>query len=323
MILVTGATNNISEELVHQLLYAGFQLKVTCSPNDDLSKWQKHSDKVQFIQTHILDVTEVYEVVKDVDVVFHCDTIDEYQSVSYENRMKYNVEGTANIVNAMLYNGVKKIIFFSSLKAMISVPNKISDENSKADVDEWTTEYALSMILAEREIWRGSVEGLEVNIINCADLLVNSTSGPHLFAEAINSIKKGKVEIYPSNIDYVDVNDVASLSLKIFQGNQWNATWLAIGGSMEQTKFYQLIAEKYSLNWKPIVMQSHSIYFKKVKDFFNSVLFGKERTFRKANGKYLMTKFQYDNQLTTKTFEMKWNSLEHWLSQNVNPKNNN
>ena len=154
MILVTGAANNIGQELVQQLLIAGFSLKLTGSPNDDWSRWEKYSHQIQFVQSHILDVTEIYEIVKDVEAVFHCDTINEYQTVSHENRMKYDVEGTANIVNAMLYHGVKKIIFFSSLKAMISVPNKILDENCKADVNEWTTEFALSMILAEREICR-------------------------------------------------------------------------------------------------------------------------------------------------------------------------
>lgn len=317
MILVTGATNNLGEELVYQLLSSGFQLKLTCSPNDDLSKWQKYSHQIQFVQCHILDVTEIYDVVKDVEVVFHCDTINEYQTVSYENRMKYNVEGTANIVNAMLYHGVKKIIFFSSLKAMISVPNKISDENSKADVNEWTTEYALSMILAEREIWRGGVEGLDVNIINCAEILVNNISRKNLYAEAINTIKTGRVEIYPSNIEYVDVKDVVNLSLKVLKGNQWNATWIALGGSINQSDFYQLLVDYSSLKWKPFLMQPHSIYFKKVRDFLKSVLLGKDRTFRKANGKFLMTNFQFNNELTTQTFDMSWNSIENWISQNL------
>jgi dihydroflavonol-4-reductase len=317
MILVTGAANNIGQELVQQLLSAGFSLKLTGSPNDDWSRWEKYSHQIQFVQSHILDVTEIYEIVKDVEAVFHCDTINEYQTVSYENRMKYNVEGTANIVNAMLYHGVKKIIFFSSLKAMISVPNKISDENSKADVNEWTTEFALSMILAEREIWRGSVEGLDVNIINCADILVNSTSGKNLYSEAIRNINRGKVEIYPSNIEYVVVKDVVNLSLKILHGNHWNASWLALGGSINPSRFYQLIANHSSSNWKPIMMQSHSVYFKRVKDFFKSVLKGKERTFRKANGKFLMTNFQFNNELTTQTFDMHWNSIENWISQNL------
>ena len=317
MILVTGAANNIGQELVQQLLSAGFSLKLTGSPNDDWSRWEKYSHQIQFVQSHILDVTEIYEIVKDVEAVFHCDTINEYQTVSYENRMKYNVEGTANIVNAMLYHGVKKIIFFSSLKAMISVPNKISDENSKADVNEWTTEFALSMILAEREIWRGSVEGLDVNIINCADILVNSTSGKNLYSEAIRNINRGKVEIYPSNIEYVVVKDVVNLSLKILHGNHWNASWLALGGSINPSRFYQLIANHSSSNWKPIMMQSHSVYFKRVKDFFKSVLKGKERTFRKANGKFLMTNFQFNNELTTQTFEMHWNSIENWIKQNL------
>ena len=125
------------------------------------------------------------------------------------------------------------------------------------------------------------------------------------------------MEIYPSNIEYVVVKDVVNLSLKILHGNHWNASWLALGGSINPSRFYQLIANHSSSNWKPIMMQSHSVYFKRVKDFFKSVLKGKERTFRKANGKFLMTNFQFNNELTTQTFEMHWNSIENWIKQNL------
>ena len=76
MILVTGATTNIGQELVQQLLSAGFSLKLTGSSIDDLSQWEKYSDKIQIVKSHILDVTEIYVLVKDVETVFHCDIID-------------------------------------------------------------------------------------------------------------------------------------------------------------------------------------------------------------------------------------------------------
>ncbi len=314
MILVTGAKKNIGNELVRQLLNAGFSLKLTHSSNDDLSQWQKYADRIQFIPTHILDATEVYDAVKDVEAVFHCDIIDEYQAVSYESRMKYNIEGTANVVNAMLYHGVQKIIFFSTLKSIITIPTKTSDENTIDEINEWTTEFALSMILAEREIWRGNAEGLEINIIHSADVLVKNSSENNIYSEAVESLKSGKVEIYPSSINYVDVEDVAQLSLKIFQGNHWNASWLALGGNVSREIFYQLIAESQSLNFKFKIVESYT--FKIIQDILKKLFLQKERTFRKANGKFLMTEFQFNNQLTTETFEMKWNSLENWLTKN-------
>jgi len=314
MILVTGATSNIGQELVQQLLSAGYSLKLISSSHDDLSQWDIYSDKIQFFQTNILDVTEVYEIVKDVEAVFHCDTIDDFQAVSYESRMKYNVEGTANIVNAMIYHGVKRLIFFSTLKAKLTVPNKISDENTKAEINEWTTEYALSMILAEREVWRGNVEGLDINIINSAEILSKNNSENHLYAEAIQTIKNGKVEIYPSQLHYIGVKDLVQLSIKILQGNHWNASWLAIGGSLGRKSFYSLIAQIQSLRMKTRVPTS--ITLKIVKDILIKIFSGKERSFRKANGRFLMTNFQFDHKLTTDTFDMKWNSLENWLSQN-------
>ncbi len=314
MILVTGANSCIGEEVVRQLVMSGMRVKVFHDADDNLSHLRSISDQIDFFQGDILDVTDIYEAVSGVDGVFHCAVIDERTSATYEQRMKYNVEGTANVVNAMLYHQVPKIIFFSTLSALGAEPEKIADENTKSEKNEWTTEQALSFILAEREIWRGSAEGLQVSVINSAEVLSQDLKGSHLLAETVNSLKSGKPDIYPSDIYYVSLKDLIQLSLKIYHQGEWNKRWLAIGGSDTMLHFYQKVSQKYPSEWKPRIMKKSTVFFKVVKDFIISTFSGNNRSYRRVHGKRLMTGLKFDASQTTSAFDIRWTSLEDFLS---------
>lgn len=314
MILVTGATSTIGEEVVRQLLMSGIRVKVFHATDENLSRLQSISNQIDFVQGDVLDVTDVYESVSGVNGVFHCAVIDERTSATYEQRIKYNVEGTANVVNAMLYHQIPKIIFFSTLSALGAEPQKVADENTKSEKNEWTTEQALSFILAEREIWRGSVEGLDVSVINSAEVLIPDLKGSHLLSETISSLKSGKVDIYPSDVYYVSLKDLVQLSLKIYHQGEWNKRWLAIGGSDTMFNFYQKVAQKYPSEWQPRVMKKSTVFFKVIKDFIVSTFSGKNRSYRRVHGKKLMSEMKFDASHTTSTFDIQWTSLDDFLA---------
>lgn len=314
MILVTGATGWIGEEVVLQLAVSGFQVKVFHSADADLSRLRTVSNRIVFVEGDILDVTDVFDAVQGVDGVFHCDIIDERTSAVYEQRMKYNVEGTANIVNAMLFHQVPKIIFFSTLSALGIEPGKVADENTKAESNEWTTEQALSYLLAEREIWRGSVEGLDVSVINSADVLIPDLKGNHLLSETVGALKSGQSDIYPSDIYYVSLKDLVQLSLKIYHQREWNKRWLAIGGKENMLHFYQKISVKYPSQWQPRIMKKSTVFFKVLKDFVVCTFTGKNRRYRRVHGRRLMAEMKYDSTHTTSVFGIEWTSLSDILA---------
>lgn len=314
MILVTGATKVIGKEVVRQLVASGQPVKVFCSSESDISKLKSQFNHLTFVLGDILDVTDVFEVMEGVSAVYHCDLVDEFTAADYRHRMKYNVEGTANIVNAMLYHGVSKLIFFSTLTALAAEPEKISDESSKVEKNEWTSEEALSILLAEREAWRGSVEGLEVAVINCANILTHTDDTNHWMADITKSIQSGKVDIYPSTVYYVALKDVIQLALKIQASSTWNKRYLAIGGGLKMLEFYQKISEKHTGSWNVHDMGDASVFFKVCKDFLLSAFTGRNRRYRRVHGKRLMTDLKFDASHTTETFGMKWMTLDEWLS---------
>ncbi|MBJ6907592.1 NAD-dependent epimerase/dehydratase family protein, partial [Vibrio cholerae] len=80
---------------------------------------------------------------------------------------KINIEGTANVVNAALGAGVKKMVHVSSVAAL----GRIRENETINETMNWTEEtsnsnYGKSKYLAEMEVWRGIAEGLEAVMVN-------------------------------------------------------------------------------------------------------------------------------------------------------------
>ncbi|MCZ2392997.1 MAG: NAD-dependent epimerase/dehydratase family protein [Chitinophagales bacterium] len=316
MILVTGINRCISEELIRCLVADGQKIKIFHSKAINLNHYNHWKQKVAFFEGDLLDVTDVYDAIEGVTAVYHCDLIPEWENLGYESRIKYNVEGTANIVNAMLYHGVNRLIFFSSLSALGALPEKIADEQTKIEKNEWTTEYALSIILAEREVWRGSVEGLKINVLNCGQVLTHHCNDyNHFYKESLNIIKNQSVDIYSSSIYYVDVEDVANVAIKVLYEKEWDKRYLVFGGEINRLDFYNQIAQFHSLSIKTKNINATKIFFKLTKDILKSIFLLQRRTFRRVDAKQIMQKFHYDNTWTTEHLNMKWTNLTEFLEK--------
>ncbi|MCO5231241.1 MAG: NAD-dependent epimerase/dehydratase family protein [Chitinophagales bacterium] len=316
MVLVTGAQRCIGENLIRRLVADGLKVRVFHPKEFDISSLSLVGENIDFFEGELLDVTDVYNAIEGTSAVFHCDILQDWELASYESRMKYNIEGTANVVNAMLYHGVSQLTFFSTLSALGAISGKDADEQTKVEKNEWTTEYALSVVLAEREVWRGSVEGLKVNVLNCGDVLsYHCNSAHHLFKDSLEAIKKNSAEIYPSFIYYVAIDDVIEAAIQSFQAEEWNKRYLVFGGKAERVDFYEQIAQYYSLSISTKKVNSVRIFLKLTKDFLNSIFHQQGRMFRRVNVRYLMQYFYFDNTWTTQQLNIVWTDLNEFLNK--------
>jgi nucleoside-diphosphate-sugar epimerase len=83
-----------------------------------------------------------------------------------------NVDGTANVVNLSLENGVKKLVHISSISALgrTSAGEQVNEEKKWMD-SKLNSHYGISKNKAEMEVWRGMGEGLDAVIINPSTVL--------------------------------------------------------------------------------------------------------------------------------------------------------
>jgi len=113
-VLVTGATGFIGSHLVESLVAKGFKVRgLTRSPEKARALWEKG---VEPLVGDLRDYKAVREAVKGVGVVFHLGAI---MSDWGPWRLFYevNVMGTENILQAACEEGVKRVVYTSSVAA--------------------------------------------------------------------------------------------------------------------------------------------------------------------------------------------------------------
>jgi nucleoside-diphosphate-sugar epimerase len=163
MILVTGGSGLVGTELISQLLVQGNKVKAIYNSS---APSISHKDLIT-VQCDILDTIALEEAMQDVSELYHCAAIISFNKKNKDKLFKVNIEGTANVVNAALDAGVKKMVHVSSVAAL----GRIRENETVTEKMNWTeessnSEYGRSKYLGELEVWRGIGEGLQAVIVN-------------------------------------------------------------------------------------------------------------------------------------------------------------
>jgi dihydroflavonol-4-reductase len=214
MILVTGGAGLLGKELITQLIAQGKSVKAiynkTPLPNFN-------SNLIQQIQCNILDVVGLEEAMQNVEQVYHCAAIVSFNPKHKQQMFKVNIEGTANVVNAALDAGVKKMVFVSSVAAL----GRIREDKPIDETMNWTPEtsnsaYGQSKYLAEMEVWRGVAEGLDAVMVNPVIILGNGN-----WEDGSTKIFKSVYEEFPwyttGSTGFVDVKDVVKAMIALME----------------------------------------------------------------------------------------------------------
>ena len=163
MVLVTGGAGLLGKELITQLLAQGTQVRAIY--NKSIIDIQ--DENLEQLQCNILDVVGLEEAMKGIGKLYHCAAIVTFNPKKRAELFKINIEGTANVVNAAVDAGVKKMVHVSSVSAL----GRIRENEPITETMNWSEEtsnsrYGQSKYLAELEVWRGIGEGLDAVLVN-------------------------------------------------------------------------------------------------------------------------------------------------------------
>ena len=242
---VTGATGLLGSRLVYDLLLSGRKVIALKRKNSDLhlvNRYLKENGfNIEWVEGDVIDIFSFIEKLSQADEVYHCAAAVEFDTRNSDYIYKVNVEGTANIVNAALEAGTKKLCHVSSVAA-IGTPEKngVLKEDDWKDVNK-NSGYALSKFQAEREVWRGIAEGLNAVIVNPVVILgpgdwkVDSSKIIALIAKGLKFFTKG-------NISLVDVKDVSSIMIKLMDQNVFSERFIISAGTFSYKEFFKEVS---------------------------------------------------------------------------------
>jgi dihydroflavonol-4-reductase len=237
-IVITGASGYIGSQILLTLLsrYSGqISIKVIARRSSDCSFL--NGLPVEIVRADILDPLALIEAFKGAETVFHCAGLIAYTG-NYRNALyETNVLGTRNVVNACIFNNVRRIVLTSSIAAVGSTEDG-SPADESTTFQEWQRRngYMESKHLAELEGLRGVAEGLEVVMVNPGVVIGVDRDNPASVSssnEVLRLIYKGRLPIYPKgSTGFVDVRDVADAHIAAWQKGRSGERYLAVGHNL-------------------------------------------------------------------------------------------
>ena len=173
MVLVTGGTGFLGSYIIRNLIEKGHKVRAI-RRSAKLPSWIPPSilDEVEWVEGDLLDPMLLADAVTGVNAVIHSAAMVAFTKKSRKEMYAVNVEGTANMVNTALENGVQRFIHVSSIAALGRTTNaELVDETKKWEHHPNNTHYAITKHNAEMHVWRGFAEGLEGVIVNPSTIL--------------------------------------------------------------------------------------------------------------------------------------------------------
>ncbi len=122
-VLITGGTGSFGQRFVNKVLKEYQPKKLIIFSRDELKQYemsQSINDRsVRFFLGDVRDKDRLYRAFQDVDVIVHAAALKQVPAAEYNpfEFVKTNIMGAANIIDAAIDRGVKKVIALSTDKA--------------------------------------------------------------------------------------------------------------------------------------------------------------------------------------------------------------
>lgn len=290
-ILVTGGAGLVGSELIKQLLAQGQKVKAIYN-NKPLPF---ENENLVSIKCNILDTSALEDAMEGISQLYHCAAIVSFKKKDIEKLYKINIEGTANVVNAAIDAGVKKMVHVSSVSAL----GRIRENETITEEMNWTEEtsnsiYGKSKYLGEMEVWRGIGEGLNAVIVN-PSLIIGGSD----WNKSSSEIFKSAYDEFPWYAEgvsgFVDVRDVARAMIILMNSGITNERFILSGENSSFKNIFTEIANGFG--------KKHP--HKKVTPFLASVVWrleavkamftGKEPLLTKETANTAQAKVYFDN----------------------------
>lgn len=316
MIFISGSSGLIGSFIAKKFLQEGFQVKAIKRSNTDLSLLGNYADKIEWQEGDITDPTFLTEAMNGIETVIHSAAIVSYSPKDRDQIYKINVEGTANMINAAIANGVKNFCHISSVSALgKNIKKPLVTEADPFLESAYNSNYGKSKFLAELEVFRGMEEGLNVFMVNPSVVL-----GPGAWNKGSSSIFKYVFDQKPfytrGKLNYIDVRDVADI---VFQLNQSQKDingqkFILNAGTVSYRDLFQMVADLFNVRAPHIEAKPFMAELAWRVEYLKSLVSSHKPMITKETVKLSKSQFSYENRKITELLDYKFRNLDQTLN---------
>jgi dihydroflavonol-4-reductase len=312
MILVTGGAGLLGTALIEELLAKGKKIKAIYNKT---ALADFGDSNLIAVQADILDVIALEEVMEGVTEIYHCAGLVSFLPLDEAKLYKINVEGTANIVNAALSAGVKKLVHVSSVAALGRIrENEVITEKMQWSPATSNSKYGHSKYLGEMEIWRGVAEGLNAVVVNPVIIL-----GPADWNDSSTKIFKSAYEEFARYTDgttgFVDARDVAAAMIALMESDISSERFILSAENVTYQSVFNMMAKAF--NKKPPHKKVTPFIAKIVwrMEALKSFFTGAQPLITKETASTALAKVNFDNSKLLKFLaDFKYHTLEETIN---------
>ncbi len=199
---------------------------------------------VEEVEGDVLDVDSVFKAMRGVRGVFHLAGVISIMPGADPSVRKVNVEGAKNVLLAAMENGIKKLVYVSSIHALKRVEEGVIDESVPYDMNNPYGAYDRSKAEATLEVLNAAESGLEA-VVACPTGVI----GPYDFrgsmmGSLIHDAAAAKPTLYVDGAyDFVDVRDVAEGLIAAAESGKRGESYILSGQKISVRYLLETIRE--------------------------------------------------------------------------------
>lgn len=321
MIFVTGGTGVLGSQLLFDLSEGGAEIRAlyrTEAKRNRLKQFFQHFDpanglarfeKIDWVEGDILDVVTLEEHMMGCDYVYHCAALVSFHKRDFNQLIKLNREGTANVVNIALTIGVKKLCYASSNAAIGGTAKAIVTEKTSWKNTPTTSGYSISKYSAEKEVWRGTEEGLDAVMVNPC-VILGAGNWDESSLTLMRTLQKGSKYYPPGKNATVDARDVSRIMIKLMNSDIKNERFLCIGSNQSFKELMDEVAKQLKVKPPRKLVKRWMVSVARRLLGFASVFTRKKPSITKETVNTLFSEREYSNAKVKSTLNEEFYSLE-------------
>lgn len=254
-VLVTGANGFLGGWLTRRLIEEGHEVSALLRKQSDHSELEGLA--IKKVWGDVTDLQSLRTALNGQQAVFHLAGVIAYSKKDRALMDKVNVQGTANLLQAMRENSVGELLNLSSVAAIGAgfVPQQILNENSEFNLTPFNLGYFETKRQAEALVNAAvKSDGLRAVSVN-PSTIYGAGDARKGSRNTQLKVAQGKALFYPQGgVSIVAVEDVIDGIMSAFKKGKSGERYILSGDNLTLKEVFQIIADcsKVKAPWIPI-----------------------------------------------------------------------
>ncbi|MEW6031705.1 MAG: SDR family oxidoreductase [Bacillota bacterium] len=246
---MTGATGHIGNCLVRELVARGRKVRCLVLPSDSLRPLEGLA--VEVVRGDVRDREVVDRACRGAEFVYHLASVIALSRGRPGLLDEVNVGGTRNVVEACRQAGVRRLVYTSSVHALVEPPRgTVIDESLPFDPERIPFEYGRSKARATLEVLAAARAGLDAVVVCPTGVIGPYDFGPSEMGQFFLAFARRQMPAYvDGGYDFVDVRDVAAGHIAAAERGRSGEVYLLSG---EQITVRELMVLLGALTGAPV-----------------------------------------------------------------------